>query len=159
MAMSFLSSLPIDIPSDFTPSPDETWALLSSPPPSAPPSSPFYSVPSNLVVSFDKDTIDQSPRLLSLLQQRGREGGRGGGRVESVRLAGTHLTPNTPQGVLDAEVEGRGEGGQVQDAYGRKWVEEGGAGEAVEGAGGGEGAIGGAAAQAVARTAKRELDA
>ena len=73
--------------------------------------------------------------------------------MESVRLAGTHLTPNTPQGVLDAGVEGGGEGGQVQDAYGRKWVEEGGAGEAVGGA------AGGAAAQAVARTAKKELDA
>jgi hypothetical protein len=112
-------------------------------------------VPNNLIVSFDKDTIDQSPRLTSLLQQRGREGGRGGGRVETVRLAGTHLTPNTPQGVLDVGMEGAGEGGgeggQVWDAYGRKWVEE--AGWA------GGGAAGGAAAQAVARTAKRELDA
>jgi len=161
MAMHFLSSLPSPVPPDFTPSPDETWALLSSPPPSPPPSlpssPPSYAVPNNLIISFDKDTIDQSPRLTSLLQQRGREGGRGGGRVESVRLSGTHLTPNTPQGVLDVAMEGGGEGGreggQVWDSYGRKWVEEVGAG----GAGGG--GAGGAAAQAVARTAKRELDA
>jgi hypothetical protein len=161
MAMDFLSSLPTSGVPDFTPSPEETWALLSSPPPfpssSLPSSSPSYAVLNNLVVSFDKDTIDQSEELVALLRERGREGGRGGGRVEHVRLVGTHLTPNTPQGVLDADSEEKmeevKEKDRVWDTYERKWVEE--VGEERLGAEGGSDA----SARTVAKVARRELDA
>jgi hypothetical protein len=111
----------------------------------------------NLVVSFDKDTIDQSEELVALLRERGREGGRGGGRVEHVRLVGTHLTPNTPQGVLDADSEEKmeevKEKDRVWDTYERKWVEE--VGEERLGAEGGSDA----SARTVAKVARRELDA
>jgi hypothetical protein len=67
------------------------------------------------------------------------------------------LTPNTPQGVLDADSEEKmeevKEKDRVWDTYERKWVEE--VGEERLGAEGGSDA----SARTVAKVARRELDA
>lgn len=66
---------------DFTPSPEETLALVGT----------KYSVPENLLISFSRDTLDQNRELEQVL--RAKFGNRGAVVRE---LAGTHVTPLTP---------------------------------------------------------------
>lgn len=66
---------------DFTPSPDETLDLVRR----------RYSVPENLLISFNRDTLDQSEALEQVLSSRF---GMRGAVVR--RLEGTHATPLTP---------------------------------------------------------------
>lgn len=66
---------------DFTPSPEETLALVGR----------KYSVPENLLISFSRDTLDQNRDLEQVLLSKF------GNRGAVVReLAGTHVTPLTP---------------------------------------------------------------
>jgi Protein of unknown function (DUF1350) len=66
---------------DFTPTPTDVLRIVGD----------SYSVASNLVIAYNRDTIDSSDELVPLL--RDRFGGRG---VVVRRLDGTHVTPNTP---------------------------------------------------------------
>ena len=73
---------------EFSPSPAETDAAVRS----------RYTVGRNFLVRFADDEIDQSAPLGALLRSRFTDEVTGiGGRVELRTLAGTHVTPNTPQ--------------------------------------------------------------
>jgi hypothetical protein len=63
--------------SEFSPSPTETLRQVSA----------SYRQPCNLLVRFRRDELDQSGRLMAVLQQRP------GDRSELVELPGDHLTP------------------------------------------------------------------
>ncbi|MCT0208138.1 DUF1350 family protein [Synechococcus sp. CS-1332] len=63
--------------SEFSPSPEETLLQISS----------SYRQPRNLLVRFSRDTIDQSGRLIDVLQARA------GDASNLVELPGDHLTP------------------------------------------------------------------
>lgn len=65
---------------DFTPTPEEAHALISS----------SYKVPATLLVQFDDDTIDQSREMAAALRGRNARG------ISSLRLPGTHVTPVAP---------------------------------------------------------------
>ena len=67
----------LGISSEFSPSPEETLRLVGR----------DYRQPRNLLVRFNRDGIDQSPRLLAQLQQRP------GDASSLVELPGDHLTP------------------------------------------------------------------
>jgi len=67
----------LGISSEFSPSPEQTLALVAR----------DYRQPRNLLVRFQRDGIDQSQRLLAVLQQRP------GDRSSLVELPGDHLTP------------------------------------------------------------------
>jgi hypothetical protein len=67
----------LGISSEFSPSPEETLRLVGR----------DYRQPRNLLVRFNRDSIDQSPRLLAELQQRPGDASR------LVELPGDHLTP------------------------------------------------------------------
>ncbi|MBM5806194.1 MAG: DUF1350 domain-containing protein [Cyanobacteria bacterium M_surface_10_m2_179] len=67
----------LGIQSEFSPSPSETLRLVSS----------NYRQPRNLLVRFNRDGIDQSPKLLGVLNARG------GDRSQLLELPGDHLTP------------------------------------------------------------------
>lgn len=66
---------------EFVPSPEQSIALIGS----------RYSVSNNLVVQFDKDDLDDSSSVIPVLQAR-----FGGSGALVRRLAGSHLTPMTP---------------------------------------------------------------
>ncbi|MCP9836975.1 DUF1350 family protein [Cyanobium sp. N.Huapi 1H5] len=63
--------------SEFSPSPEDTLRQIGS----------SYSQPRNLVVRFSRDTIDQSGRLIGVLQARA------GDASTLLELPGDHLTP------------------------------------------------------------------
>lgn len=63
--------------SEFSPSPEDTLRQIGS----------SYSQPRNLVVRFSRDTIDQSGRLIGVLQARS------GDASTLLELPGDHLTP------------------------------------------------------------------
>ncbi|MCH9715182.1 MAG: DUF1350 family protein, partial [Cyanobacteria bacterium] len=63
--------------SEFSPSPEDTLRQVAS----------SYRQPSNLLVRFNRDGIDQSRRLLGVLQ------GRAGDASELLELPGDHLSP------------------------------------------------------------------
>jgi hypothetical protein len=63
--------------SEFSPSPEETLRQVAD----------SYRQSRNLLVRFDRDGIDQSSRLLGVLQTRPRD------RSELLELPGDHLTP------------------------------------------------------------------
>ena len=65
--------------SEFSPSPQETLAQVSR----------SYLQPYNLLVRFRRDSLDQSARLLAVLQERS------GDRSELLELPGDHLTPSS----------------------------------------------------------------
>ena len=65
--------------SEFSPSPQETLELVRQ----------SYGQPRNLLVRFSQDGIDQSQRLLSVLQERP------GDRSQLLTLPGDHLTPSS----------------------------------------------------------------
>ncbi|MEY3750322.1 MAG: hypothetical protein RLZZ186_741 [Cyanobacteriota bacterium] len=67
----------LGIQSEFSPSPAETLRLVSA----------NYRQPRNLLVRFNRDGIDQSRRLLEVLQQRP------GDQSQLLELSGDHLTP------------------------------------------------------------------
>ena len=67
----------LGISSEFSPSPEETLRLVGR----------DYRQPRNLLVRFNRDGIDQSPRLLDQLRQRP------GDASSLVELPGDHLTP------------------------------------------------------------------
>jgi hypothetical protein len=67
----------LGISSEFSPSPQETLRLVER----------NYRQPNNLLVRFNRDGIDQSQRLLAVLQ------GRAGDRSQLLELPGDHLTP------------------------------------------------------------------
>ena len=67
----------LGISSEFSPSPEETLRLVGR----------EYRQPRNLLVRFNRDGIDQSPRLLDQLRQRPGDGS------SLVTLPGDHLTP------------------------------------------------------------------
>ena len=67
----------LGINSEFSPSPEETLRLVGR----------DYRQTRNLLVRFRRDQLDQSGRLLSVLQ------GRAGDRSELMELPGDHLTP------------------------------------------------------------------
>lgn len=67
----------LGISSEFSPSPQQTLQLVAS----------GYRQPRNLLVRFNRDTIDQSQRLLAVLQARA------GDQSQLQELAGDHLTP------------------------------------------------------------------
>lgn len=71
---------------EFTPSPTETNRLIAE----------KYQVRRNLLVKFTNDTIDQTPALTSLLNDRFP------GMVVAQNLSGNHLTPLGPDGNLQA---------------------------------------------------------
>ena len=66
-----------DFHTEFSPSPKETMRLIRE----------CYHQPHNLLVSFGKDDLDQSPSLLHCLQQRSDDA------TQSCHLPGDHLTP------------------------------------------------------------------
>ncbi len=63
--------------SEFSPSPSETLRLVAS----------SYRQPSNLLIRFRSDQLDQSPRLLAALQERSSD------QSQLLELPGDHLTP------------------------------------------------------------------
>ena len=63
--------------SEFSPSPSETLRLVAS----------SYRQPSNLLIRFRSDQLDQSPRLLAALQERAAD------QSQLLELPGDHLTP------------------------------------------------------------------
>lgn len=65
--------------SEFSPSPEETLALVQR----------SYHQPRNLLVRFSRDNLDQSRRLLGMLQ------GRPDDRSELLELPGDHLSPSS----------------------------------------------------------------
>jgi len=65
--------------SEFSPSPQETLLQVAS----------SYQQPRNLLVRFNRDGIDQSQRLLAVLQSRP------GDRSSLLELPGDHLTPSS----------------------------------------------------------------
>lgn len=65
--------------SEFSPSPQETLEQVSR----------CYSQPRNLLVRFDRDGIDQSRRLLAVLQARPHD------RSQLLELPGDHLSPSS----------------------------------------------------------------
>ncbi|MFL0726134.1 MAG: DUF1350 family protein [Prochlorococcus sp.] len=67
----------LDFHTEFSPSPKETMRLIRE----------CYHQPHNLLVSFGKDDLDQSPSLLHCLQQRSDDA------TQSCHLPGDHLTP------------------------------------------------------------------
>ena len=67
----------LGIQSEFSPSPSETLRLVGA----------NYRQPNNLLVRFNRDGIDQSPRLLAVLRQRP------GDLSELLERSGDHLTP------------------------------------------------------------------
>ena len=67
----------LDFHTEFSPSPKETMRLIRE----------CYHQPHNLLVSFGKDDLDQSPSLLHCLQQRADDA------TQSWHLPGDHLTP------------------------------------------------------------------
>lgn len=67
---------------DFTPTPDEMLALVGS----------RYHVSKNLVVSFERDDLDDAPQLVRVLRSRFGDSG-----VIVRTLPGTHVTPMTPE--------------------------------------------------------------
>ena len=67
----------LGISSEFSPSPSETLRLVEA----------NYRQPRNLLVQFNRDGIDQSQRLLGVLQKRP------GDQSQLLQLPGDHLTP------------------------------------------------------------------
>ncbi len=67
----------LGIQSEFSPSPSETLRLVGA----------NYRQPRNLLVRFNRDGIDQSPRLQAVLQARP------GDQTQLLELPGDHLTP------------------------------------------------------------------
>ena len=67
----------LGISSEFSPSPSETLRLVGA----------NYRQPRNLLVRFNRDAIDQSQRLLAVLQERA------GDQSQLLELSGDHLTP------------------------------------------------------------------
>jgi len=67
----------LGIQSEFSPSPSETLRLVGS----------NYRQPRNLLVRFNRDGIDQSPRLQAVLQARPSD------QTQLLELPGDHLTP------------------------------------------------------------------
>jgi hypothetical protein len=63
--------------SEFSPSPEQTLELVGR----------SYGQPRNLLVRFNRDELDQSPRLLGALRQRPHD------RSQLLELPGDHLTP------------------------------------------------------------------
>jgi len=73
------------VPVEFHPNPEELWEDVRS----------NYAIRSNLLVQFDRDDIDQSPRLAEVLDGRtGADAGDGTDGLRYARLPGTHVTPN-----------------------------------------------------------------
>jgi len=67
----------LGIQSEFSPSPSETLRLVGA----------NYRQPANLLVRFNRDGIDQSPRLQAVLQARPQD------QTQLLELPGDHLTP------------------------------------------------------------------
>ena len=67
----------LGIQSEFSPSPSETLRLVGA----------NYRQPRNLLVRFNRDGIDQSPRLQAVLQARAQD------QTQLLELPGDHLTP------------------------------------------------------------------
>ena len=65
------------VTSEFSPSPEETLRLIER----------NYKQANTLLVRFKSDQLDQSPRLLQVLQQRSRD------HSQLIERAGDHLTP------------------------------------------------------------------
>jgi len=77
------------IPIEFSPNSEELWEKIRS----------SYAVRSNLLVQFDRDTIDQSPELAGVLDERKfstdvNDDKKEEGDLRYARLPGTHVTPN-----------------------------------------------------------------
>ena len=62
---------------EFYPSPDQLWQALKE--------DGRYTIPNTLVIQFDQDAIDQSPRLTDCLLESTD--------IKYCRLKGNHLTP------------------------------------------------------------------
>mmetsp|Transcript_45039 Transcript_45039/g.70605 ORF Transcript_45039/g.70605 Transcript_45039/m.70605 type:complete len:547 (+) Transcript_45039:189-1829(+) len=76
-----------EVAEEFSPAPEDTFQLLRR----------EYDVGRNLVVKFLDDTIDQSVDLCVELRDKFTDKEKGiGGRLDLKRLAGSHVTPNTP---------------------------------------------------------------
>ena len=67
----------LGVTSEFSPSPEETLRLIER----------NYRQTNNLLVRFKSDQLDQSPRLLQVLQQRSRD------HSQLIERTGDHLTP------------------------------------------------------------------
>jgi len=67
----------LGVTSEFSPSPEETLRLIAK----------NYRQANNLLVRFKSDQLDQSPRLLQVLQKRSQDSTR------LLERAGDHLTP------------------------------------------------------------------
>ncbi len=67
----------LGVTSEFSPSPEETLRLIAK----------NYRQANNLLVRFKSDQLDQSPRLLQVLQNRSQD------RSRLLERAGDHLTP------------------------------------------------------------------
>jgi hypothetical protein len=67
----------LGISTEFSPSPEETLRLIAR----------DYRQPRNLLVRFNRDALDQSQRLLAVLQARQQD------RSKLVERSGDHLTP------------------------------------------------------------------
>ena len=67
----------LGVTSEFSPSPEETLRLIER----------NYKQANTLLVRFKSDQLDQSPRLLQVLQQRSRD------HSQLIERAGDHLTP------------------------------------------------------------------
>jgi len=84
---------------EFQPSPDALWNILQTPTatitakendtPKQKPSRD-YTIPHNLIIQFDEDTLDQSSELAYCLSQSGKTT-----NIRFARLNGSHLTPCT----------------------------------------------------------------
>ena len=81
---------------EFVPSPDQLWTALLD--------DKRYSVPQTLLVQFDQDDVDQSPRLAETLVKTNSSD------VKFARLNGNHLTPVN----VDDDDNGKGGGGWLQ---------------------------------------------
>jgi hypothetical protein len=81
---------------EFVPSPDQLWTALLE--------DKRYSVPQTLLVQFDQDDVDQSPRLAEALIKTNSS------NIKFARLHGNHLTPVN----VDDDDNGKGGGGWLQ---------------------------------------------
>ena len=103
----------LGIQSEFSPSPAETLRLVGA----------NYRQPHNLLVRFNRDGIDQSRRLLEVLQQRP------GDQTQLIELNGDHLTPASAglrQNLLGAWADDPSRQRQIDslaETIGRWWLQ------------------------------------